>query len=313
MIEEHFEHDGSASSKENMNPFSQNSPQEKRESTTPALDFFGTDLTLEAREKKIDPVIGRDIEIERLISILNRKTKNNPVLVGDPGVGKTAVVEGLARRIAEGNIPLAMQNKRIIALDLTAMVAGTKYRGEFENRIKIVIDEASKLENEVIIFIDEIHTIIGAGGGEGSLDAANILKPAMARGKISLIGATTLDEYKKHIEKDSALERRFQKIDVDEPSKAVASEIILGLRSSFEEFHNLIIEESAIREAVDLSTRYVTDRFLPDKAIDLLDEACSAKSMTYNAGSDELAEIKEQIQKLQQEMTDMIQAQQYQK
>ena len=313
MIEEHFGQGEWPHKDATANPFSQNTPQKKRDSSTPVLDFFGTDLTAEAIDKKIDPVIGRDIEIERLISILNRKTKNNPVLVGDPGVGKTAVVEGLARRIVEGNIPMAMQNKRIISLDLTAMVAGTKYRGEFENRIKTVIDEASKLENEVILFIDEIHTIIGAGGGEGSLDAANILKPAMARGKISLIGATTLDEYKKHIEKDSALERRFQKIDVNEPSKAVANEIIMGLRSSFEEFHNLIIEDEAIREAVDLSTRYVTDRFLPDKAIDLLDEACSAKSMTYHASNDEIVEIQEEIQRLQQEMSDMLQAQQYQK
>lgn len=224
MIEKHFDDDTPGKS----SPFSHNPPQSNstRDSKTPALDFFGTDLVKEARDKKIDPVIGRDTEIDRLISILNRKTKNNPCLVGEPGVGKTAVIEGLARRISEGEVPFAMQNKRIVMLDLSSMLAGTKYRGEFEHRIKMVIEEASTLENEVILFIDEIHTIIGAGSSEGAMDAANILKPAMARGKISLIGATTLSEYQKHIEKDSALERRFQKIDVAEPSKSVAKEII---------------------------------------------------------------------------------------
>jgi len=193
------------------------------------------------------------------------------------------------------------------------MVAGTKYRGEFENRIKMVIDEASKLENEVILFIDEIHTIIGAGGGEGSLDAANILKPAMARGKICLIGATTLTEYQKYIEKDSALERRFQKIDVAEPDFSTAIDIISGLRPSFEEFHNLIIDDDAIHDAVSLATRYITDRFLPDKAIDLIDEACSTKSMTYNFDSTEVAELKEKMQTIQKEMEDLLISQQYQK
>lgn len=294
-------------------PFDQNPPQEKKDSKTPGLDFFGIDLTLEARNKKIDPIFGRDTEIDRLISILNRKTKNNPCLVGDPGVGKTAVVEWLARRIADGTVPFAMQNKRIISLNLSQMVAGTKYRGEFEQRIKLVIDEASKLENEVIIFIDEIHMIIGAGSGEGSLDAANILKPAMARGKISLIGATTLNEYQKYIEKDSALERRFQKIDVAEPTKEVANIIINGLRSSFEEFHNLIIDDDAIVDAVELSTRYITDRFLPDKAIDLIDEACSTKSMTYNFDTSEVTDLKEKMQIIQKEMEDLLISQQYQK
>jgi ATP-dependent Clp protease ATP-binding subunit ClpC len=206
-----------------------------------------------------------------------------------------------------------MQNKRIISLNLSQMVAGTKYRGEFEQRIKLVIDEASKLENEVIIFIDEIHTIIGAGSGEGSLDAANILKPAMARGKISLIGATTLNEYQKYIEKDSALERRFQKIDVAEPTKEISNLILTGLRSSFEEFHNLIIDDDAIEDAVELSARYVTDRFLPDKAIDLIDEACSAKSMTYNFDTSEVSELKEKMQTIQKEMEDLLISQQYQK
>lgn len=295
------------------NPFAANAPQDKKGSETPALDFFGTDLTLEAKNKKIDPVIGRDIEIDRLISILNRKTKNNPCLVGDPGVGKTAVVEWLARRIALGEVPFAMQNKRVIAIDLSAMVAGTKYRGEFEHRIKMLIDEASKLENEVILFIDEIHTIIWAGSGEGGLDAANILKPAMARGKICLIGATTLTEYKKYIEKDSALERRFQKIDVNEPTRTTAVEIITGLRSSFEEFHNLSIDDDAILDAVELSTRYITERFLPDKAIDLIDEACSTKSMTYNFDTSEITVLKEKMQGIQKDMEELLMSQQYQK
>lgn len=295
------------------NPFAQNAPQDKKTSETPALDFFGSDLTLDAKNKKIDPIIGRDIEIDRLISILNRKTKNNPCLVWDPGVGKTAVVEWLARRISLGEVPFAMQNKRIISIDLSAMVAGTKYRWEFEHRIKMVIDEASKLENEVILFIDEIHTIIGAGSGEGGLDAANILKPAMARGKICLIGATTLNEYKKYIEKDSALERRFQKIDVNEPTRTTAVEIITGLRSSFEEFHNLIIDDDAILDAVELSTRYITERFLPDKAIDLIDEACSTKSMTYNFDTTEMTELKEKMQLVQKDMEELLMSQQYQK
>lgn len=318
MIEDAFGNmkpakDGKSDKWGQQNPFQHNPPQEKKDSETPALDFFGTDLTKEAKASKIDPIIGRDTEIERLVSILNRKTKNNPCLVWDPGVGKTAVVEWLALRIAEGKVPFAMQSKRIISLNLSAMVAGTKYRWEFENRIKMVIDEASRLENEVILFIDEIHTIIWAGSGEGSLDAANILKPAMARGKICLIGATTLSEYQKYIEKDSALERRFQKIDVAEPTLSVATEIITWLRPSFEDFHNLIIEDDAVREAVDLSSRYITDRFLPDKAIDLIDEACSAKSMTYNFDSTEVTALREKMQEIQKEMEDFLMSQQYQK
>ena len=300
-------------SKNAQNPFSQNKPQDKKDSKTPALDFFAFDLTHAAREGKIDPKIGRDTEIERLISVLNRKTKNNPCLVGDPGVGKTAVVEGLALRIAEGKVPFAMQNKRVVSVDMSMMVAGTKYRGEFEGRLKQVIDEASKLENEIILFIDEIHTIIWAGGAEGTLDAANILKPAMARGQICLIGATTLSEYQKYIEKDSALERRFQKIDVPEPDQETAIEVIQGLRSTFEEFHNLIIDDDAIEDAVLLSARYITERFLPDKAIDLIDEACSAKSMTYTFDTSEVEEIKESIQVLQKDIESLLISQQYQK
>ena len=228
-------------------------------------------------------------------------------------MGKTAVVEGLAQRIAQGKVPFAMQSKRVISIDMSMMVAGTKYRGEFEGRLKQVIDEASKHENEVILFIDEIHTIIGAGGSEGTLDAANILKPAMARGKICLIGATTMSEYQKYIEKDSALERRFQKIDVPEPDFDTAVEVIRGLRSSFEEFHNLLIDDDAIEDAVLLSTRYITDRFLPDKAIDLIDEACSAKSMTYNFDTTEVEEIKERMQIVQKDIESFLISQQYQK
>lgn len=292
---------------------SQDQNQKRQDSQTPALDFFCTDITKEATEGKIDPIIGREKEIDRLISILNRKTKNNPVLTGDPGVGKTAVVEGLARRISEGTVPFAMQHKRLLVLDMTSLVAGTKYRGEFEVRMKQVIEEATKLENEVILFIDEIHTIIGAGGSEGMLDAANILKPAMGRGKIRIIGATTLSEYQKYIEKDAALERRFQKIEVDEPSKEVAAEIIRGLRWTFEDYHNLIINDDAIDEAVELSVRYMTERFLPDKAIDLIDEACSAKSMTYVHGEDEIKTLKLEAEKLQKNITDFVTSQQYHK
>ena len=307
------DNNGSKNVPNGQNPFAHNKPQDKKDSKTPALDFFGFDLTKNAREGKIDPIIGRDTEIERLISILNRKTKNNPCLVGDPGVGKTAVVEGLALRIAEGKVPFAMQSKRVVSIDMSLMVAGTKYRGEFEWRLKQVIDEASKHENEIILFIDEIHTIIGAGGAEGTLDAANILKPAMARGQICLIGATTLSEYQKYIEKDSALERRFQKIDVPEPDFITSMAVIRGLRSTFEEFHNLVIEDDAIEDAVVLSTRYITERFLPDKAIDLIDEACSAKSMTYSFDTSEVEEIKETIQWLQKDIESFLISQQYQK
>jgi ATP-dependent Clp protease ATP-binding subunit ClpC len=292
---------------------SQDQNQKRQDSQTPALDFFCTDITKEAAEGKIDPIIGREKEIDRLISILNRKTKNNPVLTGDPGVGKTAVVEWLARRISEGTVPFAMQHKRLLVLDMTSLVAGTKYRGEFEIRMKQVIEEATKLENEVILFIDEIHTIIGAGGSEGMLDAANILKPAMGRWKIRIIGATTLSEYQKYIEKDAALERRFQKIEVDEPSKEVAAEIIRWLRGTFEDYHNLIINDDAIDEAVELSVRYMTERFLPDKAIDLIDEACSAKSMTYVHGEDEIKTLKLEAETLQKNITDFVTSQQYHK
>lgn len=289
------------------------SSMQKTDSTTPALDFFSTDLTQEARDNKIDAIIGRETEIERLIGILNRKTKNNPVLVGEAGVGKTAIVEWLALRIASGDVPFSMKDKRILALDMSSLVAGTKFRGEFESRIKQVIDEASKAENEVILFIDEIHTIIWAGGGEWSLDASNILKPAMGRGKIRVIWATTNAEYQKYVEKDSALERRFQKIVAAEPSREVTTQIISGIRSSFEEYHNLNISDAAIDEAIDLSIRYVTDKQLPDKAIDLIDEACSLKSMTYNFDEQEIAKLKKSLEKMQKKIEAAVISQQYKK
>ena len=238
------------------------------------LEQFSTDLTLQAEMGRLDPVIGRKDEIERLMQVLSRRTKNNPCLVGEPGVGKTAIVEGLARRIAEGLVPESMKGKRILTLDLSGMVAGTKYRGEFEERMKKMIREV-KAEGNIILFLDEIHTIIGAGGAEGAMDAANILKPSMARGELQLIGATTLVEYRKRIEKDAALERRFQPITVEEPSKDLCGLILRGIQSKYEEHHQVKIDVDAIEAAVELSSRYITDRFLPDKAIDVLDEACS--------------------------------------
>jgi ATP-dependent Clp protease ATP-binding subunit ClpC len=295
-------------------PFDNNKKQgKKEESTTPALDFFSTNLTAEAKEWKIDKIIWRDNEIERLISILNRKTKNNPVLVWEPGVGKTAIAEWLAVKIANGQVPFSMRDKKVLALDMSSMVAGTKYRWEFESRIKQVIDEASKVENEIILFIDEIHTMIGAWGGEWTLDASNILKPAMGRWKIRVIWATTGNEYKKYIEKDSALERRLQKITVEEPNKDVATKIISGLKESFEEYHNLNIKEEAVQEAVDLSIRYITDKYLPDKAIDLIDEACSIKSMKYNVDETETKKIKEKIANIEKEIGQAVIAQSYKK
>ena len=302
----------------NKTPFDQNiNSQElwknKSESDTPALDFFSVDLTQEARENKLDKVIWRKNEIERLIAILNRKTKNNPALVWEPGVGKTAVVEWLAMRIVSWDVPFSMKNKRLLSLDMSSLVAGTKYRWEFEQRIKQVIEEASKVENDIILFIDEIHTIIWAWGWEGTLDASNILKPAMWRWKIKVIWATTLNEYQKYIEKDSALERRFQKIEIAEPNKETALEIIWGLKDVFEDYHNLNITDEAINEAIDLSTRYITDRYLPDKAIDLVDEACSLKSMKYDFDEKETIKLKEKIVKLNKEIEDAVIWQNYKK
>lgn len=300
---------------EGETPFDINGKQQnkKEESSTPALDFFTTDLTKEARNGKIDTIIGREDEIARLIAILNRKTKNNPCLVWEPWVGKTAIVEGMALRIASGEVPFSMKDKRILSLDMSSLVAGTKYRWEFEARIKQVIEEASKVENEVLLFIDEIHTIIGAWSGEGWLDASNILKPAMGRGKIRVIWATTIAEYQKYIEKDSALERRFQKIVASEPDKKTAEAIITGLKKIFEEYHNLNISDEAVKASVDLSIRYITDRQLPDKAIDLIDEACSLKSMKYNFDEDEIKKIREKMIKNTKRIEDAVMSQQYKK
>lgn len=274
----------------------------KRGSSTPALDSYSRNLTQMALDGKLDPVIGREHEIQRVIQILSRRTKNNPCLIGEPGVGKTAVVEGLAQRIAAGDVPDTIADKRVMTLDLSGMVAGSKYRGEFEERIKKVIAEVVE-SKDVLLFIDEIHTIIGTGGAEGALDASNILKPSLARGELQLIGATTIDEYRKYIEKDAALERRFQPVTVDEPSEEESIAILKGLRSRYEEHHKVEITDDALEAAVKLSARYINDRFLPDKAIDLIDEASSkvrllnytkpAKVRTYEEQIDELEEEKE--------------------
>lgn len=296
-------------------PFDMNKEQKnnKSDSSTPALDFFSTDLTKEAIDWKIDTIVWRDIEVERLIAILNRKTKNNPVLVWEPWVGKTAIAEWLALRIASWNVPFSMKDKKVLSLDMSSLVAGTKYRWEFESRIKQVIEEASKVENEIILFIDEIHTIIWAWWWEWSLDASNILKPAMGRWKIRIIWATTHNEYKKYIEKDSALERRFQQIVVNEPDKKTAKLVLEWIKESFENYHNLNITNEALDEAIDLSTRYITDRYLPDKAIDLIDEACSIKSMKYNFDENETKKIKEKIAKNNKAIEQAVIAQHYKK
>lgn len=298
-----------------MTPFDNNKEQEnkKPDSTTPALDFFCINLSKEAREWKIENILWRENEIERLIAILNRKTKNNPVLIGEPWVGKTAIAEWLALAIKEWKVPFSMKDKKILSLDMSLLVAGTKYRWEFEARIKQIIDEASKVENEIILFIDEIHTIIWAWSWEWTLDASNILKPAMGRWKIRLIWATTLNEFKKYIEKDTALERRFQKIMVEEPSKDITIKIINWLKDSFENYHNLNISNEAVKEAVELSIRYITDKNLPDKAIDLIDEACSIKSMKYNFDETETKKIREKIAKINRKIETAVVGQEYQK
>ncbi len=267
---------------------------------TPTLDQFGRDLTAMAREGKIDPVIGRTQEIERVIQILSRRTKNNPCLIGEPGVGKTAIAEGLAQNIAADEVPDLLQGKRLVALDLTGMVAGTKYRGDFEERIKNAIDEV-KAEGNTILFIDEIHTLIGAGAAEGAVDAANILKPSLARGEMQVIGATTLNEYRKHIEKDAALERRFQPVTVGEPTAEEAVQILRGLRDKYEAHHKVKISDEAIETAVKLSVRYISDRFLPDKAIDLVDEAASRVRLKTFSTPPDLKQIEAELKRLEQE------------
>ena len=284
----------------------------KSDGNVPTLSKFGRDLTAEAKKGKIDPVIGREKEIERVIQILCRRTKNNPCLIGEPGVGKTAIVEGLAQKIAEGAVPDILQNKRVFTLDLTGMVAGTKYRGDFEERIKSVIEEVTKA-GDIILFIDEVHTIIGAGSAAGSTDAANILKPSLARGEFQLIGATTISEYRKNIEKDSALERRFQPVNVAEPSEEDAILILKGLKDKYEAHHKVKITDEAITAAVKLSTRYISDRFLPDKAIDLIDEAASKVRLSVCAAPPELKELEEKIAAAEAEKDEAINSQEFER
>jgi ATP-dependent Clp protease ATP-binding subunit ClpC len=275
-------------------------PQPQGESKTPALDSFGRDLTELAREGKLDPVIGRMGEIERVLQILVRRTKNNPVLIGEAGVGKTAIVEGFAQKVVEGDIPDLLRGKRIVVLDLAMMVAGTKYRGQFEERIKAVMNEVRRAKN-VILFIDELHTLVGAGGAEGSIDASNVLKPALARGEVQCIGATTLDEYRKYVEKDAALERRFQTIMVNPPSKEETIAILKGLRSRYEAHHRVKITDGAIDEATTLSDRYISGRFLPDKAIDVIDESGSRVRLSKMTRPPNLKELEKEIQELEAE------------
>ena len=281
-------------------------------SATPTLNQYGDDITAKAEEGKYDTIIGREKEIERIMQIISRRNKNNPCLVGEPGVGKTAIVEGLAEKIITGDVPENLKNKRIIDLDISGIVAGAKYRGDFEERIKKILDEVKKAKN-IILFIDEIHTIVGAGAAEGAIDAANILKPLLARGEIQLIGATTLDEYRKYIEKDSALERRFSIINVNEPSAKNTIEILKGIIDKYEAHHNVKITNEAIESAVNLSVKYITDRFLPDKAIDLIDEAASKIRTKIFTEPDEIKELQEEITILAKEKEEAIYEQEFEK
>ena len=287
-------------------------PQKSSYNSTPTLNQYGTDLTKRAREGKLDPVIGRKNEIQRVIEILSRRTKNNPCLIGEPGVGKTAVVEGLAERIVASDVPENLKNKRVVSVDISAMVAGAKYRGDFEERIKKMLKEVQKAK-DVILFIDEIHTIVGAGSAEGAVDAANILKPLLARGEIQLVGATTLKEYRKYIEKDAALERRFSQVIVQEPTEDETLQILEGLRDKYEAHHNVKISDEALKACVDLSSRYINDRFLPDKAIDLMDEAASRLRMKSYMEPDSFKNLEEEIEKIDREKEDAIHKQDFEK
>ena len=301
-----------------LNEEGSNSEDEKSSSnkssynSTPTLNQYGVDLTKQAREGKLDPVIGRKDEIQRVIQILSRRTKNNPCLIGEPGVGKTAVAEGLAEKIVAGDVPEILKNKRVVSLDMASMVAGAKYRGDFEERIKKALKEVQKA-GDIIIFIDEIHTIVGAGSAEGAVDAANILKPLLARGEIQLIGATTLKEYRKYIEKDAALERRFSPVNVKEPTEEETIQILKGLRDKYEAHHNVKITDEAIKAAVELSSRYINDRFLPDKAIDLIDEAASKVRMKSYTEPESFKGIKDEIEKLDKEKEEAIRVQNFEK
>ncbi len=279
---------------------------------TPTLNQFGTDLTKRAQEGKLDPVIGRKEEIERVIQILSRRTKNNPCLIGEPGVGKTAVVEGLAEKIVAEDVPEMLKSKRVVSLDIASMVAGAKYRGDFEERIKKCLEEVKKA-GDVILFIDEVHTIVGAGSAEGAVDAANILKPLLARGEVQVIGATTLNEYRKYIEKDSALERRFSPVNVGEPSLEETTQILKGIRDKYEAHHNVKITDEAIKASVELSTRYINDRFLPDKAIDLVDEAASRVKMRIYTQPESIKKLEDKIAELDKEKEDAIRSQDFEK
>merc|ERR1711943_74961 len=267
---------------------------------TATLDEFGTNLTKLASESKLDPVVGRHSEIDRVVQILGRRTKNNPVLIGEPGVGKTAIAEGLAQRIQTGDIPDILEDKRVLTLDIGLLVAGTKYRGEFEERLKKIMEEI-KAAGNVILVIDEVHTLIGAGAAEGAIDAANILKPALARGELQCIGATTIDEYRKHIEKDPALERRFQPVQVPEPTVEEAIEILKGLRERYEVHHKLKYTDEALECAAKFSSQYISDRFLPDKAIDLIDEAGSRVRLAHTSLPEEAKELDKELKALQKE------------
>ena len=285
---------------------------QKKGNKTPMLDQYSRDLTQSAMEQKLDPVIGREEETQRVLEILCRRVKNNPCLIGEPGVGKTAIIEGLAQKIISGEIPESLRNKRLLTLDITSMVAGAKYRGEFEERLKKVMSEL-KNEEDIIIFIDEIHTIVGAGGAEGAIDASNILKPALARGEIKCIGATTIDEYRKHIEKDAALERRFQPVNVEEASKEETLKILFGLRDKYEAHHKVKITDEALKVAVDLADRYINDRFMPDKAIDLVDEAASKVRISKLIYPPEIKKKEAEIEKLINEKEDTIRNQDFEK
>ena len=291
----------------------ENNPAENaQKGNAKGLNKFGRDLTEAAKNGEIDPVIGREKEIERVIQILSRRTKNNPVLIGEPGVGKTAVAEGLALKIVEGKVPEILRDKKIVSLDLTGMVAGAKYRGDFEERIKEAIDEVKKSKN-IILFIDELHTIVGAGSAEGSTDAANILKPSLARGDFQVIGATTITEYRKHIEKDAALERRFQPVNVGEPSEEEAVQILEGLRDRYEAHHKVKISDEAIKAAVELSSRYIADRYLPDKAIDLIDESASRVRLESLTAPESLKELEEKVKELEAEKSSAVNEQEFER
>ncbi|HTM57495.1 MAG TPA: Clp protease N-terminal domain-containing protein, partial [Candidatus Udaeobacter sp.] len=293
-------------------PSSSTGAEREERPETPALNQFGRDLTQLAREGKLDPVIGREKEIERVVQVLSRRKKNNPVLIGEPGVGKTAIAEGLAQRIVSGQVPESLKNKRIVTLDLAAVVAGTKYRGQFEERLKTVMNEIRE-SKDTVIFIDELHTIVGAGGAEGAIDASNMLKPALARGELQCIGATTLDEYRKYIEKDGALERRFQPIMVDQPSVQDTIAILMGLRDKYEAHHGVKISDEAIVQAVKLADRYMSDRYFPDKAIDVIDEACARARLSVSTVPSEIHEIEKKLEEVIKEKESAIRGQEYEK